>query len=105
MPSRKDSRQPPNPRRQMAGRLNRQKRKGLTAAGRQRLREAALATKPWTRTAGPKTPAGKLRSAANGKRRQVGPLSIRELRAMADDVSNLANEMAALREALSKAAK
>ena len=75
------------------------------AAGWQRLREAALATRPWTRTTGPKTPAGKIRSAANGKRRQIWPLSVRELRAMAADVSALANEMAALRTALGKAAK
>ena len=49
----------PNPRRVAAGRLNRAKCQGLTEAGRQRLREAALANRPWQFSTGPRTAAGK----------------------------------------------
>jgi hypothetical protein len=69
-----------NPRRVVAGKLNRAKRKGLTAAGRRRLREGALKHKPWRFAAGPRTPAGKAKMAENGKKRQLGPRSVREVR-------------------------
>jgi len=69
-----------NPRRVLAGRLNRRKWKGLTAAGRQRLREAALRNRPWEHSTGPRTLEGKRRSAVNGKRRQKGTASVRERR-------------------------
>jgi hypothetical protein len=70
----------PNPRRVAAGRVNWAKRKGLTPEGREKLREAALANRPWLRTGGPCTPEGKARSAANGRLRQRGPRSVREVR-------------------------
>src|SRR3954462_7223030 len=70
----------PSPKRVAAGKRNRALRKGLTEEGRQRLREAALLHKPWTHATGPRTPAGKARSAANGRVRQLGPRSIREIR-------------------------
>jgi hypothetical protein len=56
-------------------------RKGLTPDGRERLRAAALANRPWLHSSGPKTTEGKRASAANGKARQRGPVSVRELRA------------------------
>lgn len=71
----------PNPKRVAAGRLNRAKRKGLTPEGRERLRRAAHANKPWLFSTGPRTRAGKATAAANGKKRQLGLLSIRELKA------------------------
>jgi hypothetical protein len=71
----------PNPRRVEAGKRNRALRKGLTEAGRQRLREAALRHQAWKHSTGPRTPEGKARAAANGKKRQLGPLSVREIRA------------------------
>jgi len=43
----------PNPNRVEAGRRNRKKRKGLTPAGREKLRQAALANQPWKHTKGP----------------------------------------------------
>ncbi len=89
--------QVPNPRRQAAGRENRKKRGPLTEAGRERLRAAALRTMPWLRGTGPKTAAGKARSAANGRCRQRGPLSTRELRAEMADVRRLIEQMADLR--------
>jgi hypothetical protein len=71
----------PNPRRVAAGRANRQKRGPLTEAGRERLRAAALLHRPWLHSTGPRTAAGKAQATRNGKRRQAGPLSVREARA------------------------
>jgi hypothetical protein len=71
----------PNPKRVAAGRLNRAKRKGLTPEGREQLRRAALTNQPWSYSTGPRTAAGKATAAANGKKRQCGLVSVRELRA------------------------
>ena len=71
----------PNPRRVAAGRANRLKRGPLTEAGRERLREVALCNKPWEHSTGPRTPEGKQQAVRNGKRRQLGPRSAREVRA------------------------
>jgi hypothetical protein len=87
----------PNPRRVAAGRLNRQKSRGLTPEGRVRLRQAALAGRPWLHASGPKTVEGKARSAENGRGRQVGEPSARELRRQVADVGGLVADMAALR--------
>jgi hypothetical protein len=73
--------------------LNRLKRKGLTPEGRQRLRQAALVTKPWLLATGPKTAAGKAKVALNGKRRQIGPRSVREVRAALKEVRELVRQM------------
>lgn len=90
----------PNPRRQAAGRLNRQKRKGLTEAGREKLRQSAIRNQPWRHSSGPKTEAGKRRSSYNGRYRQTGKISIRqgkaELRksaACADELSSLLQKL------------
>jgi hypothetical protein len=83
----------PNPKRVVAGRLNRQKRQGLTPAGRERLRQAALRNEPWQHTRGPITAAGKARSAQNGKLRQKGPISVREARATLAGLRELLQEM------------
>ena len=58
-----------NPRRVAAGRINQTKSKGLTPAGLERLRQAALANRPWELSTGPRTPEGKARSAANHHKR------------------------------------
>lgn len=84
----------PNPRRVAAGRANRAKRKGLTVAGRERLRLAVSVNRPWEHSTGPRTPAGKAQASANGKVRQVGPFSVRELRAELAEVRTLVREMA-----------
>jgi hypothetical protein len=90
----------PNPRRVAAGRLNRRKRKGLTPAGRERLRRAALANRPWRHATGPRTPEGKARVAANGRSRQRGERSAREVERQLAAVGGLAADMAALRRSL-----
>jgi hypothetical protein len=76
-----------------AGRLNRMKRGCLTPEGRQRLREAALRNRPWDHATGPRTPAGKAQAAKNGKKRQVGPRSIREIRAELTGEADLIRQM------------
>lgn len=71
----------PNPKRVAAGRRNWAKRNGLTPDGRERLRRAALANRPWSRSTGPRTAEGKAKAAANGKKRRLGLLSVREIKA------------------------
>lgn len=51
--------------RQVAGRLNQKKSKGLTDDGRVALREAALRNQPWRHSTGPRTETGKMRSRGN----------------------------------------
>jgi hypothetical protein len=71
----------PNPKRAAAGRANRQKRGPLTQEGRERLRQAAQTNRPWEHSTGPRTPQGRMQARLNGKKRQVGAISIREARA------------------------
>jgi len=70
----------PNPKRVVAGRVNRKLAGPISEAGREKLRAAAIANRPWDYATGPKSPEGKQRAALNGKTRQSGPLSVRELR-------------------------
>jgi len=88
----------PSPARSAAGRANRAKRRGLTADGRERLRQAAFANQPWTHSTGPKSAAGKAKVALNGKHRQLGAFSVRELRAELSDMRSLLETMRAARE-------
>ena len=87
----------PNPKRVAAGRRNRRKRGPLTAEGREKLRQTALANQPWRYSTGPRTAEGKARSAANGRKRQKGKQSVRELEASVADVGALMEQMARLR--------
>ena len=89
----------PNPKRVAAGRRNREKRKGLTPEGRERLRQAAYAHQPWRYSTGPRTDEGKAAAARNGKYRQQGHLSIRELKADLRAFRSLVNEMKETRTA------
>jgi hypothetical protein len=87
--------QAPNPWRVAAGRANRRLRGPLTEAGRERLRAAALRRHPWEHSTGPRTAAGKAQAARNGKRRQAGPRSVREVRAELREVRALVREVRA----------
>lgn len=98
--TRPSSPSPPNPNRVRAGRLNHQKRRGLTAAGAARLRAAALANRPWEHATGPATPEGKARSAANGRYAQAGERSVRSLRVELAGIMALAGQMQATRARL-----
>ena len=70
-----------NPKRVLAGRSNRMKRGPLPLESIYRMRDAINRNKPWKRSTGPRTPAGKAIVARNGKVRQMNPRSIREIRA------------------------
>jgi hypothetical protein len=52
-----------------------------------------LRNQPWTHSTGPRTVAGKAQAAANGKKRQLGPWSIRESRRELADVRSLIGDL------------
>ena len=82
-----------DPKRVLVGRQNRMKWKGLTPQGREKLRQSALLHQPWRYSTGPRTPTGKAKVALNGKRRQLGIRSVREIKADLADVRGLLREM------------
>jgi hypothetical protein len=82
-----------DPKRVLVGRQNRMKWKGLSPQGREKLRQSALLHRPWRYSTGPRTPAGKAQAALNGKRRQLGVRSVREIKADLADVRSLLREM------------
>ena len=84
-----------DPRCVAAGKRNQQKRGPWTAEQRERVRQAIYKTRPWEKSTGPRTQAGKTRSAANGpnhRRKRKKKLS-----AVAD-ANTLVAQMAALRK-------
>jgi hypothetical protein len=85
----------PNPRRVAAGRRNQLLRQGLSDNGRERLRASARAHRPWRHSTGPRTAEGKQQSVLNGKLRQKGSRSVRELRR---DLAPLRVLLASIRE-------
>lgn len=92
----------PNPKRVAAGKRNRALRKGLTPDGVERLRQAALACRPWEMSTGPRTAAGKARAAANGLARAKGPESVRGAHREVAELRGLFARMAAAREMLTR---
>jgi hypothetical protein len=90
--------QAPNPRRVLAGRLNRQKRGELAPEGRERLRQSALQNRPWRFSTGPTSTEGKAAVARNGKACQKGPTSVRAARREARVVRELIRAMRDERE-------
>jgi hypothetical protein len=89
-----------NPRRVAAGKRNWLKRGPWTEEARERVRQAILKHQPWLRSTGPRTREGKARSAANGKVRQKGPRSVREVRAHLAQLSGLIASMEEVRSVL-----
>ena len=71
-----------------------------SVVARERWRQSALATRPWERSTGPRTAAGKAQVALNGKTRQKGEKSYREKRAEMAEISQLLTNMEALRNAI-----
>lgn len=90
----------PNPRRVQAGKRNRMKRGELTPEGRERLRQSAIASQPWRFSTGPRSAEGKARVAQNGKCRQKGPRSVREIRATMAELRTMMSEMQVARAGL-----
>jgi hypothetical protein len=62
----------------------------LSPEARERLRQAALRNQPWRASTGPRTTAGKVKSAANGKRRQLAEHSVREVRRSLAELTTVA---------------
>ena len=91
-----------NAKRVEAGRLNQQKSQGLTKQGRDKLRTAIQLVKPWLRSTGPVTPAGKARSKQNGCLTKRGDNGGRALRREMAAVASLIDESQDLRMRLSK---
>jgi hypothetical protein len=89
-----------DPHRVEIGRKNRLKWKGFTPEGLERVRQAARKTQPWKRSTGPRTPKGKAQAVLNGKRRQKGRLSVRELQAELANLDGLFQQMARCRALL-----
>jgi hypothetical protein len=85
-----------------AGRLNRLKRGPLTPEGRERLRQAALANQPWQHATGPRTAAGKVKAAANGKWRQVAERSVGEVRSSLAEFTSLAHGLSQARRLIAE---
>jgi response regulator RpfG family c-di-GMP phosphodiesterase len=94
--------QPPLSPKQIAARLNRSKRKGLSAEGRQRLRETAQRNRPWEQSTGPRTAEGKAIAAANAKVLQTYEVSARGLRSARAEIHAMIQRMAATRQAVAK---
>ena len=89
-----------NYRRVEANRRNQRKRKGLSPAGREKLRQTALKHQPWRSATGPRSAEGKCTVALNGKRRQKGAMSVRERRTELGGLNGLLAGMAASRRAV-----
>jgi hypothetical protein len=79
---------------------NRAKRQGLTAAGREKLRQQALLCQPWRQATGPRTPEGKARAAQNGTVRQTGVVSRRTLARELGALQRLLRDMASTQRLL-----
>ncbi len=75
-------------------------RRNLSAAGRQRLRDAALRNRPWEYSTGPKTPAGKARVAQNGRWRQRGGKSKRAIKTEIQEALATTDRLAELTQLL-----
>ena len=88
---------PPDARRVEIGRRNQLKWKGFTPEGLERVRQAAMKTRPWERSTGPRTPRGKVQAVLNGKRCQKGDRSVRELQAELAGLDGLFRQMDACR--------
>jgi hypothetical protein len=80
--------------------MNRSKQAPLGDEGRQRLREAALQNQPWRFSTGPKTEGGKAIAAQNGRKKQMGQQSIRQIRASLFEVNEMLVQMQELRKSI-----
>ena len=75
------------------------KRAKHTPEGRERLRLAAIKNAPWRYATGPRSAEGKARSAANGRSKQAGTRSMRDLKRELAEVATAAEALAKLRSA------
>ena len=88
---------PKDPRQVAVGRMNQAKRGPWTEEQREKVRQAIQRTRPWEKSAGPRTPTGKLRSAANGPNHRGKRGQNPDVLAAMTNVSALSATMAELR--------
>ena len=81
------------PQDQNSERLEPQKRRYISPEGRERLRAAAYAYAPWKFSTGPRSALGRAQAVVNGKRRQIGRISVRERRRQVADVLETVKSM------------
>lgn len=96
---------PKNPKRVLAGRKNRALRGPLTPAGRERLGASARAHRPWDHATGPRSAAGKARSAANGTHAQKHAVSTRQVERDLAAIRAVVDQARALRLRIAAGAK
>jgi hypothetical protein len=82
-----------------AGAQNAKKSRGLTPAGREKLRRGALERKLWLFSTGPNTPEGKRMAAQNGAYRQKDPRSERAVKRELAELRGLLKELQAAQAA------
>ena len=82
----------------VANRRKGTKRKGLTAAGREKFRQNALKHQPWRFSTGPRTAKGKRRSSQNGRYRQKSAMSRREVHREREDLSKCLIDLVEMRK-------
>src|ERR1700722_15045693 len=87
-----------SPARVLAGKRNRRLRRPITDAGRRRRSEAARRNRAWEKSSGPKTAAGKVAAARNGRARMNGDLSVRDGRAAIARIKAMIAQLACLRK-------
>ncbi len=89
-----------NPRRVAAGQLNGVKRRPWKEEDRLRLAVQCRERRPWLGSTGPRTLQGKLRAAANGRKRRPDPQSLRQARAEFAAVRRMVKQMAPFHRAI-----
>ena len=76
----------------------------FTAAGLEKLRQAALRNQPWKKTTGPRSARGRAQMVINGKRRQLGERSVREVKADVAELNYLLQHMDTCQKVISQVA-
>jgi hypothetical protein len=82
-----------NPKRVKAGKANRIKRGLITDSSRNQLRLTARTNRPWEKSTGPTTERGKEICSWNGRKRQIGPWSVRAVRRELKTLNQLLDQL------------
>jgi hypothetical protein len=80
--------------------VKRTRNRTYTARDREMLRQLALMGRPWEHSTGPRTVEGKARVAENGRKRQKGDESVRQIRRNIAQVKSMIRAIASLDEVL-----
>src|SRR5262249_41267872 len=72
----------------------------FTAEGLEKLRQTALTHQPWKKSTGPRSAKARAQAVINGKRRQLGERSVREVKADVAELNYLLQHMDTCREVM-----